>query len=99
MDFSDIIITKAGGLTVSEALAKGLATILVNPIPGQEERNAHFLLKKGAILKAEDLKEISIFLKSLLKDKNKLFSLKEKAKNLSIIDSSLRIAELALSCL
>ena len=99
MDFSDIIITKAGGLTVSEALAKGLATILVNPIPGQEERNAHFLLKKGAILKAEDLKEISIFLKSLLKDKNKLFSLKEKAKNLSIIDSSLRIAEVALSCL
>ncbi len=99
MDFSDIIITKAGGLTVSEALAKGLATILINPIPGQEEKNTRFLLKKGTILKAKNLKELSIFLDSLLKDKSKLFSLKEKAKNLSITDSSLRIAELALSCL
>lgn len=47
MSASDCIITKPGGLTVSEAIAKGLPMILVNPIPGQEERNVEFLLNNG----------------------------------------------------
>lgn len=51
MDASDVIITKPGGLTTSEALAKGLPLILANPIPGQEDRNAEFLLNNGAAMK------------------------------------------------
>lgn len=47
MDASDIIITKPGGLTVSEAIAKKLPVILVDPIPGQEDRNREFLLNNG----------------------------------------------------
>ncbi len=47
MDASDCIITKPGGLTVSESLAKGLPLILMNPIPGQEDRNLEFLLNNG----------------------------------------------------
>lgn len=47
MDAADCIVTKPGGLTVSEALAKKLPMILVNPIPGQEERNVEFLLNNG----------------------------------------------------
>lgn len=47
MSASDCIITKPGGLTVSESIAKGLPMILVNPIPGQEERNVEFLLNNG----------------------------------------------------
>lgn len=47
MDASDIIITKPGGLTVSEAMAKRLPMILVNPIPGQEDRNKDFLVNAG----------------------------------------------------
>ncbi len=47
MDAADCIITKPGGLTTSEALAKGLPLILINPIPGQEERNTEFLLNNG----------------------------------------------------
>ena len=47
MDAADCIITKPGGLTVSEALAKNLPMILVDPIPGQEERNSEFLLNNG----------------------------------------------------
>ena len=47
MDASDAIITKPGGLTTSEALAKRLPMIIANPIPGQEERNAEFLLNNG----------------------------------------------------
>ena len=50
MSASDCIITKPGGLTVSEALAKNLPMILVNPIPGHEERNVEFLLNNGISL-------------------------------------------------
>ena len=48
MDAADCIVTKPGGLTVSESLAKGLPMVLVSPIPGQEERNTGFLLNSGA---------------------------------------------------
>lgn len=50
MDASDCIITKPGGLTTSESLAKGLPMIIVNPIPGQEDRNAEFLLNNGCAM-------------------------------------------------
>ena len=47
MDASDCIITKPGGLTTSEALAKGLPMIMINPIPGHEHRNVEFMLNNG----------------------------------------------------
>ncbi len=50
MDAADCIITKPGGLTTSESLAKGLPMIIVNPIPGQEERNTEFLLNNGCAM-------------------------------------------------
>lgn len=51
MDAADCIITKPGGLTTSEALAKGLPMIISNPVPGQEDRNVEFLLNAGAAIK------------------------------------------------
>lgn len=51
MDAADCIITKPGGLTVTESLVKGLPMILSNPIPGQEERNTEFLLNTGVALR------------------------------------------------
>lgn len=52
MDAADCIITKPGGITTSEALAKGLPMVIVNPIPGHESRNAEFLLNNGLALYA-----------------------------------------------
>ena len=54
MAAADLAITKPGGLTTSECLAMGLPMIVISPIPGQEERNADFLLEDGAALKAID---------------------------------------------
>lgn len=48
MEVSDLIITKAGGLTVSEALTKHLPLIIFKPIPGQEVENAQFVKRAGA---------------------------------------------------
>ena len=47
MSAADCIISKPGGLTVSEALAKNLPMLLVDPIPGHEERNVDFLVNNG----------------------------------------------------
>ena len=50
MDAADIIVTKPGGLTTSEAFAKGVPIITVNPLPGQEDRNEDFLVNSGAAI-------------------------------------------------
>ena len=52
MDASDCIVTKPGGLTTSESLVKGLPMIIINPIPGQEERNTQFLMNTGCAMSA-----------------------------------------------
>ncbi len=54
MDASDCIITKPGGLSTSEALAKNLPLILTNPIPGQEDRNMEFMLNHGVAISLSD---------------------------------------------
>lgn len=50
MDASDAIITKPGGLTTSEALAKKIPLILSDPLPGQEDRNIEFLVNTGVAI-------------------------------------------------
>ncbi len=50
MDAAECIVTKPGGLSVSESLAKGLPMILVDPIPGQEDRNVEFLINHGVAM-------------------------------------------------
>lgn len=51
MDAADLIVTKPGGLSVSESMAKGLPMLLINPIPGQEDRNMEFLLNNGLAIR------------------------------------------------
>jgi processive 1,2-diacylglycerol beta-glucosyltransferase len=55
MAAADCLIGKPGGLTISEALARGLPMVIVNPIPGQEERNADYLLEEGAAIRGNNL--------------------------------------------
>lgn len=66
MGVSDIIITKAGGLTVSEALTRRLPMIIYRPIPGQEEENAMFLQDIGAGYIAIDEGELAGTLKKMI---------------------------------
>jgi len=68
MSAADIVITKAGGLTVSEALTKRLPIIIYKPIPGQEEENAAYLEMIGAGRTARTHAELEMILLSLLQD-------------------------------
>ena len=82
MAASDIAVTKPGGLTTTECLAVGLPMIIVSPIPGQEERNADFLLENGAALKACDSSALIYRVRALLAEPARLESLRANAKRL-----------------
>jgi processive 1,2-diacylglycerol beta-glucosyltransferase len=66
MAVSNLLITKAGGLTISEALAVGLPMLIYRPIPGQEAENTRYLLDAGAALTVYDLKELKVKLHLVL---------------------------------
>jgi processive 1,2-diacylglycerol beta-glucosyltransferase len=66
MDASDILISKAGGLTSSEAMAKALPMLIVDPIPGQESRNTDMIVEHGAGWKAINIANLSYKLKRII---------------------------------
>ena len=79
MACADLVITKPGGLTTSECLAMGLPMIVNSPIPGQEERNADFLLEQGVALKAFDGVTLEYRVRHLLANPAKLAEMRAKA--------------------
>jgi len=94
---ADLVMTKPGGLTTSEALACGAAMVVVNPIPGQESRNSDFLLENGAAIKMNNLATLSYKLKGLLKQPDRIRQLKQNAKSLGKPDAAFQIAQAALN--
>jgi len=54
MKAADVLVRKAGGLIVTEALAAGLPLMLVDVLPGQEEGNARYVIDRGAGVLVED---------------------------------------------
>ncbi len=69
MGVADLIITKPGGLTSSEALALGKPLFILNPIPGQEAANSDFLLEHGAAAKVNRVEDLPYRIDQLLGSK------------------------------
>ncbi len=83
MEASDILISKSGGLTSTEAMAKGLPLIILYPIPGQEFSNSEFLLKHGAGLRVRSAKQARIALEGLLAEPGRLAVLRKNIAKLA----------------
>ena len=79
MEIATLIITKPGGLTTSECLAKGLPMIIVNPIPGQEMRNTDFLLKNGMGIRIDKTSDVGEEIELLLKSPERLALMRKAA--------------------
>lgn len=95
MTISDCLISKAGGITLTEALVKHLPTIVFQPIPGQEEGNAQFLSTEGVLGIASDKDTLARELKNALSlDGDRMF--KRIAASVGLKQSSMRIVEEAL---
>lgn len=97
MAVADLVVTKPGGLTSSEALASGAAMAIVNPIPGQESRNCDFLLENGAAIKINNVATLPQKLTRLLEDSGRLEVLKQNARRLGKPQAAFDVARAALS--
>ncbi|WP_091997630.1 MGDG synthase family glycosyltransferase [Paraburkholderia lycopersici] len=78
MACADLAITKPGGLTTSECLAMQLPMIVTSPIPGQEERNADYLLEQGVALKAVDVDALRYRIHMLLDEPARLAGMRRR---------------------
>lgn len=99
MAAADLLIGKAGGLTTSEALARGLPMALVEPIPGQEARNADHLLEAGAAIRCNNLPAAAWKIASLLDQPEKLAGMRRAASAMARPEAASRIVEDALGLL
>lgn len=97
MSASDLILGKCGGLTSSEALAKGLVFVIVSPVPGQEERNADHLLEEGAAIRCNNLPVLSYKIENLLGNKERLQAMRSNALKLGKPDAARQIADEVIS--
>ena len=96
MAAADLLVGKAGGLTTSEALARELPMALIQPIPGQEERNADHLLEGGAAIRCNNLPAAPWKIAGLLDAPARLAGMKEAARKLGRPNAAADIAEDAL---
>ena len=96
MAISDLVITKPGGLTITESLASGLPIIIVSPIPGQEEENAEFLEEKGIAVWIRKHDNPQTILGLLLNNKEKLEQMKQNTNLLANKNSTGDICEILL---
>lgn len=99
MAAADLLIGKAGGLTTSEARARGLPMVLIEPIPGQEERNADHLLEAGAAIRSNNLPAAAWKIATLLENSERLAGMRKAAKAMSRPDAARKIVEDALGLL
>jgi len=96
MACADLAITKPGGLTTAECLAMGLPMLLSAVIPGQEERNADYLIEQGAALKAFDQLTLRYRIGHLLAHPDKLADMRARARALGRPDAARAVLETVL---
>jgi processive 1,2-diacylglycerol beta-glucosyltransferase len=83
MAASAIMLGKPGGLTTSEALARGLVLVIVNPIPGQEERNSDHLLEEGVAIRCNNLPALAYKIDTLVDDSERFGKMKQNVRRLA----------------
>jgi len=96
MRAADVVVSKPGGLTVAETLACGRPLIIVNPIPGQETRNADYLLENGAAIKVNHIRLLAPRVATLLSDAARLERMQAAARTLARPQAAADIARDAL---
>jgi processive 1,2-diacylglycerol beta-glucosyltransferase len=93
MALASLVVTKPGGLTTSEALARGLPMVVVNAIPGQETRNATMLFEEGVAISGENPYTIGPRVARLLAAPARLATMARAARKLGRPRAAMDVAE------
>ncbi len=96
MGAATILLSKPGGMTTAEALARGLPMVILDPIGGQEERNSDVLLEAGAAVKCTEVTVVAHKLKKLLENPDRIRAMSENARALGRPSAAGDIARLVL---
>jgi len=83
MAASDIVISKPGGLTTSEVLASKTLIAIIDPIPGQEQRNSDYLLESGVAIRIHDMESGGQKIADLMANKRRLNIMRKHLKYVS----------------
>lgn len=94
---SDLVITKAGGLIVTETLAAGVPLVLIDPLRGQEEWNADYVVRVGAGVQLRVIDMVPSVVASLVSDNERLSLLQQRAAATSSADAAHTIADALLA--
>lgn len=92
MRASDLVITKPGGLSSSEALAANCPMMIINPIPGQEQRNSDYLLEQGAATILHQLPDGAYYVEKLLNDQDRLADMIQSTRAIGRKDAAMEIS-------
>ena len=93
MDAADLIITKPGGISLSESLAKRLPIIMNNPIPGMEDHNAAFMEEYGLAVLVTKKFPVTMAVSKLMEDDALRAQMSENMKHFSHPDSTADLCE------
>lgn len=93
MDASDLILTKAGGITVAEAVSKGLPMAINDIIPGQEEDNVNYLVKNKAGVDVRHFRNYASIILNLFSNPQLLDEMKQNCKKLAKLKAAENLAD------
>ena len=96
MEISSLIISKPGGITISESFAKGLPVLVVKPIPGHEQMNTEHLVRHKVAIKIDKLSDAAVFVAELFSNPQALKNMRERVKAFSKPNSATNIAKTIL---
>ena len=96
MRVASLFVGKPGGLSASECMAAGLPMVIINPIPGQEVRNADYLLEEGAAVRCNYATTVGYKLDTLLGDVDRLGRMAANARRIGRPDAGREVARISL---
>jgi len=99
MAVADVLITKPGGLTISEALAMGVPLVLTHPIPGPEERHLRYLERRGVAFSARKLEQLPELVARILKRVAERHAMSRRAQELARPDAAHTVVQVARALL
>ena len=94
MRAADVLVSKPGGLTSSEALAAGLPMVMLKPLPGQEERNARYLQESGVGVRVQTSRDLTGVLDDLLSRPDVLERMSSSARRLAKPNAANAVAQI-----
>ena len=96
MRIASLFVGKPGGLSSSECMAAGLPMVIINPIPGQEVRNADFLVEEGAAVRCNYSTTVGYKIDTLLADPERLATMAANARRIGRPDAGRTVAKASL---